>query len=253
VRRARRRQGIGVGPRNPAVTAVSAFFPCYNDADAIGKMVHDVYTTLETLVDDFEVIVVDDGSADDSVMVLHTLQTQYPRLRVILHPENRGYGAALLSGFANATKQWVFYTDGDAQYDATEVATVIAAANETTDIVQGRKIGRGDPLHRKVIGRIYHHVVRFMFNLHVHDTDCDFRLIRHSLLDRVQLSSPTGCICVEMMFKFERVGAAFVEVPVHHYARPHGRSQFFRIPHIARAALNLAQLWTRLVVRRRPV
>jgi len=185
--------------------------------------------------------------------VLGALQSEYPLLRVVVHPENRGYGAALMSGFAHATKQWVFYTDGDAQYDATEVATVIAAATESTDIVQGRKIGRGDPLHRKVIGRVYHHVVRFMFNLHVHDTDCDFRLIRRSLLDRVQLSSPTGCICVEMMRKFERVGAVFVEVPVHHYARPHGRSQFFRIPHIARAARNLVQLWTRLVVLRRSV
>jgi glycosyltransferase involved in cell wall biosynthesis len=242
-----------VTPVNPAVTAVSAFFPCYNDADAIGKMVHDVYTTLEKLVDDFDVIVVDDGSADDSVAVLHALQSSYPRLRVVVHPENRGYGAALLSGFAHATKQWVFYTDGDAQYDATEVAMLIDAATATTDIVQGRKIGRGDPRHRKVIGRIYHHVVRLMFNLHVHDTDCDFRLIRQSLLERVQLVSTTGCICVEMMYKFERVGATFVEVPVHHYARPHGRSQFFRIPHIARAGLSLIRLWTRLVVRRRPV
>ncbi len=238
---------------NPAVTAVSAFFPCYNDADAIGKMVYDVYTSLEKLVDDFEVIVVDDGSADNSLLVLHELQSRYPLLRVVVHPENRGYGAALMSGFAHATKQWVFYTDGDAQYDATEVAVVIAAATDTTDIVQGVKIGRGDPFHRKVIGHVYHHVVRIMFNLHVHDTDCDFRLIRHTLLDRVQLSSLTGCICVEMMCKFERVGATFVEVPVHHYARPHGRSQFFRIPHIARAGVNLVQLWTRLVIRRKSV
>jgi glycosyltransferase involved in cell wall biosynthesis len=238
---------------NPAVGAVSAFFPCYNDADAIGKMVRDVYTTLEKLVDDFEVIVIDDGSADDSLAVLRELQSDYPLLHVVVHPANRGYGAALMSGFARATKQWVFYTDGDAQYDATEVATMIDAATDDTDIVQGRKIGRGDPIHRKVIGRVYHHVVRLMFNLHVHDTDCDFRLIRQSLLDQVQLSSTTGCICVEMMRKFERVGATFVEVPVHHYTRPHGRSQFFRIPQITRAGLNLVQLWTRLVVLRRSV
>jgi glycosyltransferase involved in cell wall biosynthesis len=242
-----------VAPSNPAVTSVSAFFPCYNDADAIGKMVDDVYTTLERLVDDFEVTVIDDGSADDSLAVLRSLQSRYARLHVVVHPENRGYGAALLSGFGHSTKQWVFYTDGDAQYDATEVAVLIDAATDQTDIVQGWKIRRGDPMHRKVIGRLYHHIVRLMFNLHVRDTDCDFRLIRQSLLERVELSSTTGCICVEMMRKFERAGATFVEVPVHHYARPHGRSQFFRIPHIARAALNLVQLWTRLVVRRRPV
>ena len=92
-----------------------------------------------------------------------------------------------------------------------------------------------------------------IMEVHVRDPDCDFRLFRRSLIERMPLQSATGVICVEMMRRFERGGARFVEVPVHHYARPHGRSQFFRIPHIARAARNLLQLWIRLVVRRQPV
>lgn len=237
-------------PSNPAVPSISAFFPCYNDAKAIASMVTGVYTTLETLVDDFEVIVVDDGSSDESLVVLHALAEELPRLRVLAHEVNRGYGGALLSGFGAARKEWVFYTDGDAQYDPKEVAVLVAAVDDETDVVQGWKIARGDTWVRKVIGRMYHQVVRVLFRLPVRDTDCDFRLIRRGLVDHVGLESTSGTICVEMMRKFHVVGAHFVEVPVHHYARPHGRSQFFRLPHIARSALQLLQLWFRLMVRR---
>lgn len=235
---------------NPHVSSVSAFFPCYNDALSIGKMVRDVHAGLETAVDDFEVIVVNDGSQDNSLAVLHELAAEFPRLRIVDHTSNRGYGGALLSGFEAATKQWVFYTDGDAQYDAGEIVRCIAAVQADTDIVQGFKIGRGDPWHRKVIGRTYHHVVKLLFRLRVRDTDCDFRLIRQTLLDKVTLRSSTGVICVEMMCSFQRVGARFVQVGVSHYSRPHGKSQFFRLPAIARSARQLLQLWWRLMIRR---
>jgi glycosyltransferase involved in cell wall biosynthesis len=240
----------GTAPLNPLVTSVSAFFPCYNDALSIGKMVRDVHTGLEGAVDDFEVIVVNDGSKDDSLAVLHGLADEFPRLRIVNHEVNHGYGGALISGFEASTKQWVFYTDGDAQYDATEIVRCIAAVREDTDVVQGFKIGRGDPWHRKVIGRIYHHVVKLLFRLPVRDTDCDFRLIRRTVLDKVTLRSNTGVICVEMMCSFQRVGARFVQVGVSHYARPHGKSQFFRVPAIVRSAVQLLQLWWRLMIRR---
>ena len=235
---------------NPLVTSVSAFFPCYNDALSIGTMVADVHRGLEPLVEDFEVIVVNDGSRDDSLAVLRRLQLEYPRLRVVDHPQNRGYGGALLSGFAASTKEWVFYTDGDAQYDASEIGRCIEAVAADTDVVQGFKIGRGDPWYRKVIGRTYHHVVKVLFHLDVRDTDCDFRLINKRVLDRVNLRSHTGVICVEMMCSFKRVGARFTQVGVSHHHRPHGKSQFFRLPAITRSAIQLLQLWWRLMIRR---
>ncbi len=235
---------------NAHVTSVSAFFPCYNDALSIGKMVRDVHVGLESAVEDFEVIVVNDGSSDNSLAVLHELAVEFPRLRIVDHEVNRGYGGALLSGFAAATKQWVFYTDGDAQYDAAEIVRCIAAVQANTDVVQGYKIGRGDPWYRKMIGRIYHHVVKVFFRLHVRDTDCDFRLIRQTVLDKVALRSTTGVICVEMMSSFQSVGARFVQVGVSHYARPHGKSQFFRLPAIGRSGVQLLQLWWRLMIRR---
>jgi hypothetical protein len=118
-------------------------------------------------------------------------------------------------------------------------------------VVQGWKVGRGDSWYRKVIGRTYHHVVKRLFTLSVRDTDCDFRLIRRSLADSVQLTSTSGVICVEMMRKFEKANARFVEVPVSHYFRPHGKSQFFRLPAITRSARQLFDLWFTLVVRRK--
>jgi glycosyltransferase involved in cell wall biosynthesis len=237
-------------PRNPVVPAISAFFPCFNDELAIPKMVRDVHAALAASVADFEIIVVDDGSSDGSVGVLEALRAEVPELRIVVHEANRGYGGALRTGFDSATKEWVFYTDGDAQYDASEVVRCIDAASREVDVVQGYKIGRGDSWFRRLIGRTYHHVVRVLFRLRVRDTDCDFRLIRRELLEQVTLTSTSGTICVEMMRRFQDAGARFTEVGVSHHFRPHGRSQFFRLPAIARSARQLVGLWWVLMVRK---
>ena len=160
-----------------SIRGLSAVFPCYNDEHTIGGLVDDVYEALTALVDDVEVIVVNDGSADGSQSVLDTLANTRPWLVVLRHERNRGYGQALISGFSTARHEWIFYTDGDAQYDASEAALLVPLAGPDVDIVQGYKIGRGDPWYRKVIGRTYHHVVKALFRLHVRDTDCDFQLV----------------------------------------------------------------------------
>ncbi|MGZ4703210.1 MAG: glycosyltransferase family 2 protein [Ilumatobacteraceae bacterium] len=233
------------------VNSVSAVFPCYNDAETIGGLIDDVYAALTPLVPEVEVIVVNDGSADKSRDVLDALAKDRPWLRVIHHDVNGGYGKALLSGFDEAQNEWIFYTDGDAQYDAREAALLVPMATDDIDVVQGYKIGRGDPWHRKVIGRVYHHVVKRLFSLKVRDTDCDFRLFRRKLIIDRPLTSTSGVICVEMMRSWDRAGARFVETPVHHYFRPHGKSQFFRLPAIARSAEQLLALWWHMVIRGR--
>jgi glycosyltransferase involved in cell wall biosynthesis len=125
------------------VVSVSAVFPCYNDETTIGGLVDDVYEALAPLVADVEVIVVNDGSADDSRDVLDRLAKERDWLKVIHHETNGGYGKALLSGFAAAQHEWIFYTDGDAQYDASEAALLVPLATDNIDVVQGYKIGRG--------------------------------------------------------------------------------------------------------------
>jgi glycosyltransferase involved in cell wall biosynthesis len=238
-------------PRGHDVTSVSAVFPCYNDARTIGGLIDQVHAALDPLVDEVEVIVVNDGSSDGSGELLDSLRCERPWLRVVHHPRNRGYGQALISGFSAARLDWIFYTDGDAQYDAREAAALVPLATADVDIVQGYKIGRGDTWYRKLIGRTYHHMVKLLFGLRVRDTDCDFRLFRRTLFTGQPLTSTSGVICVEMMYRFQKAGARFVEAPVHHYFRPHGRSQFFRVPAIARSARQLASLWWGLVIRGR--
>jgi glycosyltransferase involved in cell wall biosynthesis len=212
-------------------------------------MVRDVRGALLDAVGDYEIIVIDDGSTDGSLAVLHRLADEVPELRIIEHPGNRGYGGALQSGFAAATKEWIFYTDGDAQYDAREIVRCLDAASDDVDVVQGYKIGRGDAWYRRLIGRIYHHTVKLLFGLPVRDTDCDFRLIRASVMEPIELTSTSGVICVELMYGLTRADARFVEVGVSHHWRPHGRSQFFRLPRIARSAQQLGSLWWRVRVR----
>src|SRR6478672_5620438 len=144
------------------VAGISAVFPCYNDETTIGGLVDDVYEALAPLVAEVEVIVVNDGSADGSRAVLDRLAKEREWLQVIHHETNGGYGKALISGFTAARNEWIFYTDGDAQYDASEAALFVPLATDEIDIVQGYKIGRGDSWYRKFIGRLYHHVVKLL-------------------------------------------------------------------------------------------
>ena len=167
------------------------------------------------------------------------------------HPTNRGYGGALQTGFRSATKELIFYTDGDAQYDPAELAALWDKMIPEADLVNGYKISRSDPLHRIVIGRIYHHVVSVMFGLTVRDVDCDFRLLRRSIFERINLEKTSGVICLEMMKKITDGRFKIVEVPVHHYHRAFGKSQFFNFPRIFKTGVDVMRLWLELVVRRK--
>jgi glycosyltransferase involved in cell wall biosynthesis len=227
--------------------SISVFFPAYNDAGTIASMVIAAVQTLRSVTDDYEVIVVNDGSEDHTAEILEELARLYDRVRVIHHPRNLGYGAALRTGFAACTKELIFYTDGDAQYDPRELKLLLPALKEGVDLVNGWKVERNDPLHRIIIGRIYQYVVKFAFGLKLKDVDCDFRLMRRTIFDKVKLKSDSGVICVELMKKVQDAGFGLAEVPVHHYHRAYGRSQFFNFPRIKRTLIQLAQLWFELV------
>lgn len=233
------------------VTSISAFFPAFNDAENLEVLVPQTDEILQTLAEDFEIIVVDDGSTDHTSAVLGGLQQRFSRLRVVRHPHNLGYGAALQSGFRSAVKELVFYTDGDGQYDVNEIVKLLAVLTPDQDVVTGYKIRRADPIHRTLIGKLYHFVVKLLFGLKVRDVDCDFRLIRRKVLEEVPLTCRSGAICVELMCRIEQAGFRVAEVPVHHYPRISGRSQFFRLGPIARTAADILRLWVNLILLKR--
>src|SRR3954454_1860656 len=230
-------------------TGLSIFFPAYNDSGTIASLVITALRTARKLTPDHEVIVVNDGSKDGTADILEELASIYPQVRIVHHEKNRGYGGALRSGFAAASKDIVFYTDGDAQYDPSEMELLWRRMRPGVDLVNGYKISRSDPWHRIIIGRLYHYIVKISFGLKVRDVDCDFRMMRRSVFDKVRLEKSSGVICLEMMKKIQDAGFNIVEVPVHHYHRAYGRSQFFNFSRIYRTALDVGKLWFALVVR----
>lgn len=234
-------------PPAGSASGISAVFPAYNDGGTIASVVLRAAGALEEVTDDYEIIVTNDGSADYTGELLDDLSGRFPWLRVLHHAENRGYGHALRTGFAAARKELVFYTDGDAQYDPRELLLLVEAMGPGVDIVNGYKISRNDPWHRVVVGRVYHHLMKLLFGFPIRDVDCDFRLIRRECFDAVRLQSPDGTLPLEMVKKFTAAGFVFTEVPVHHFHRVYGRSQFFNLPRLVRVAGEIARMWWSLV------
>lgn len=227
--------------------SLSVFFPVYNDWGTIGSMVSLAVMTVEKVTSDYEIILVNDGSQSQTREILDFIESKYPKVRVVHHKKNRGYGGALKTGFKEATKDLIFYTDGDAQYDVRELLKLVPAMKDGVDIVNGYKIKRNDPWYRVLIGRIYHMVTKFAFGFTIRDVDCDFRLMKRQILESIALEHNSGVICVEMIKKLHDVGARFAEVPVSHFFRASGKSEFFNFRRVFRVGIDLIRLWWRLV------
>jgi glycosyltransferase involved in cell wall biosynthesis len=228
--------------------SLTAFFPAYNDQHTIEEIVRTAGDELRKVTDDFEVLVVNDGSRDNTGPILDQLCRELPFLRVIHHETNQGYGAALISGFKNASRDVIFYTDGDGQYDVREMHNLIPLLAPHIDLVNGYKVKRSDPWYRVVIGECYRRAMRRAFKLSIRDVDCDFRLFRRHIFERISLESRSGVICVEMARKFELAGFRMAEAPVSHYPRLHGRSEFFRLRHLTYTFQGLLRIWFNLVL-----
>lgn len=232
----------------PKKPSISVFFPCYNDEKSIEKLVRDAFVVLKKLAQNFEVIVVDDGSTDRSREVLKGLARRQKLLQLVFHENNQGYGGALRSGFAAATKDLVFYTDGDGQYDVRELPLLFSLMTEDVSFVNGIKMTRRDPTHRVFLGNLYSFVARWLFWLPIYDVDCDFRLVRREFLKKLDLKSSSGSICIELVKKAQRKSAVFRQISVHHFERRFGQSQFFRPEHLMSTFVELAKLWFELMV-----
>ncbi len=238
--------------------SISVFFPFLNDWGTVGSLVSLAIGSVEKITQDWEVILVNDGSRIDDRQALQIIvdlinnrqQTKgsHNRVRIIDHEQNKGYGGALRTGFSSSSKDLVFYTDCDAQYDPRELGKLYEQLTPDTAMVNGYKIKRHDPWFRIIAGRAYHHMVKILFHLPIRDTDCDFRLIRREVFQKVKLFENTGTICLELVKKIDHAGYKIREVPVHHFWRTSGKSQFFNFKRLYKTALNLIKLWWKLQV-----
>ena len=227
------------------VSSLSIVFPCLNDAGTIGSLVMLAEDVAARFTDDFEVIVVDDCSTDGSRDLLDKLSAEKSRLRVLKNERNRGYGATISRGLYAATKDYVFYTDGDAQYDVRELTGFLEALTPETEAINGYKTTRSDPWYRVLLGKVYHATANLLFRLPVRDVDCDFRLFRRDVLQSFELNCTGGAVCVELVKKVEYGGYKIFEMPVHHHYRIHGSSQFFTFGRVVRVLRELIALrWT---------
>lgn len=202
---------------------ISAVMPAYNEEANLDEAVGRMARALQGCTRAFEIIVVDDGSRDGTPEVLERLGAAYPSLRVVRHPANRGYGAALRSGFAAARFPWIFLMDADNQFDPQELQLLLGGAKDA-DIVAGIRGHRRDPFLRQLNAWAFFTLVRVLFGRLVHDVNCAFKLIRRDLLAHMDLHAEGALINTEMLVLARRMRARIVEVPVHHYPRRSGKA-----------------------------
>ena len=226
--------------RHP-VTSLSVFYPCYNEKDTIGPLTEKAVSVVAQICDDYEVILIDDGSSDGTSELADQLSVQSPAIRVIHHPNNQGYGSALQSGFRSATKEYVFYTDADAQFDIAELSNLLPLIREY-DIVSGYRIDRQDNLLRKINAYCWTKLVGFLFDLKLKDIDCAFKLYKRDILDHIEMHSTGALIDTEILARAQRKGYTITQIGVHHYPRTTGQQTGANIKVILRAFKELFKL-----------
>ena len=227
--------------QNPPVTSLSVFFPCYNEKDNIRPLTEKTLSVVRQICDDHEIILVDDGSSDGTSELADRLAQEYPAVRVVHHSQNKGYGAALQSGFRASTKEYVFYTDGDGQFDIAELTNLLPLIREY-DIVSGYRLRRQDHLLRKINAFCWTTLVCLLFHLKLKDIDCAFKLYKRDIFDRIEMHSTGALIDTEILARAQRKGYTITQIGVHHYPRLAGQPTGANIKVILRAFKELFKL-----------
>jgi glycosyltransferase involved in cell wall biosynthesis len=229
------------GAEELAREGVSIVLPAYNEDPNIEQVVASIRTAVEKVTANLEILVVNDGSKDRTGEVAEAMARKDPRIRAIHHPANRGYGAALRTGFAAASKGFCFHTDTDGQFDLSEFCRLVPLV-PGADVVVGFRADRRDPIHRRVNARLYHLLLGALFGLHVRDVDCAFKLWRCRLLKDLALESDSIFISAEALIKAARRRSVIREVAVSHYPRAHGKQTGNSLGTLAHALRELLKL-----------
>lgn len=233
-----------VHPMGPL--SISVFFPCYNEEGNVRRVAEQTLRVLEGLQADYEVIIVDDGSTDATGAIADEIAAANPRVRVIHHPHNLGYGAALQSGFRAAAKELVFYTDGDGQFDIAEMPALLPLMKEY-DIVSGYRMNRRDNLARRVGGWTWTRINSAVFSLRIRDVDCAFKLYKRKIFDEIRMESTGALIDTEILARAKRKGYRITQRGVHHYPRTAGKQTGASPRVVFRALKELLKLRRRII------
>jgi glycosyltransferase involved in cell wall biosynthesis len=222
--------------------SLSLVLPAHNEAENIEIVVRQALKILPSFTDDFEVIVVNDGSRDATGDIVNRLAAEDSRVRAIHHPRNRGYGAALTSGFEASAGDYVMFMDSDRQFDIADLALLSPFVGRF-DIVAGFRKERQDEFHRKLFAETFNLVVRVLFGVHMRDIDSAFKVFRGDMLRSLELTAPGALINTEIQAKLRRQGASLVQIGVNHYPRVAGSATGGSFRVIARAMKETIKLW----------
>ena len=228
--------------------SLSFFFPAYNEEGNVEAVVRDALATLPRFADDIEVIIVDDGSRDRTPELADALAAADPRVRVVHHPKNRGYGGAVRSGLVSSAKDFIFYTDGDRQFRLEDLEQLVSRI-DGVDAVIGYRMKRRDPWRRRLTAWVYNRLIRVLFGSTIRDVDCAFKLFRHEVFQRVsldQVRSNGAFFSAEMLLTLRARGIHMREVAIPHYPRTVGENTGASVKVTLKAIRDLLRLRLRL-------
>ncbi len=226
--------------------SISVAMPAHNEEANIAGMLDDVMSVMSELTTDYEIIVVDDGSRDGTAQVVQALAARYPQVCLVRHEKNQGYGAAVFTGLTSATRDWVFFTDSDRQFDLREISKLLDVA-DSADLVIGYRAPRRDPLMRKVNAWGWNTLVTLLFGYTARDIDCAFKLMRRSVIDDLKdkVRSRGAAFSAEFLVRARRAGYRVAEVSLAgHRPRMAGSPTGAKPAVIVRAFRELFRFWT---------
>ena len=229
----------------PKVSSLSIFFPCYNEEANVENMVRKSQGILPEIAEQWEIIPVNDGSKDKTGEIIDRLAKEDPHVHPVHHEKNKGYGGAVISGYNAAKNDYVFFTDGDLQFDLREITLLLEKLDEG-DLILGYRKNRRDPWHRKLNAFMWGSLVKFLFGFQVRDVDCAFKLIKRKVIDKVQLSAGGAMVSTELLARANMAGFRFVEVGVTHYPRVAGTQTGANFKVIFRAFRELFKLYGKI-------
>lgn len=225
--------------------SLTIFYPCYNEEANVERVTRAAVAVGRRVADDLEVLIVNDGSRDRTGEIADSLAAEIPEVRAVHNRPNQGYGGALTRGFREATKNWIFYTDGDGQFDLNELPRLLPLL-ETHDVVSCYRLDRQDPWVRKLNAWAWSTLVNLLFAIRLRDIDCAFKIYPKTFIDRIALHSRGALIDTEMLAKARNLGLRIAQLGVHHDPRTAGQQTGANLRVILRAFRELFRLYRQI-------